>query len=170
MKWPNHCWLFCQTDIINGSCSLNSASKNTNQNDPSCFTRLTSSLEDDSTRWQKRPTAKSEGLSPPRDSLEVWATPHRRGWEWSQCGPERDHRKVRCKRRRSPPVSCCPSGSIRCPGSVCRYLIRSRVTFILILMILELLLFFLPLCPQVFNTLKLSAYEWIEESVSVWEI
>lgn len=40
--------------VSNGSRSSNSALRNDTQHDPSCFTLLTSSLEDDLTRQQKR--------------------------------------------------------------------------------------------------------------------
>ena len=109
--------------VSNGSCNLNPALQSNNQSVPSCFTRLTSSPEDDLTRRQRRPRATDD---PPRDSLAVWATPRRRGWEWSRCGRELGRRKVRC--RSSPPVSCCLSGSTRCPDSVCRCLESTRKT------------------------------------------
>lgn len=93
------------------------APRNNNQREPSHFTRLTSSPEEDVTRQQRR------RVVPPRDLLGVWATPRRRGWGWSRCGPERGRRRARCKS--SPPASCCPSGCSRCPGSVCRYLVST---------------------------------------------
>lgn len=129
MQW--HFWNcdFVKQALSNGSCSSNSALRNKNQHDPSCFTWLTRSLEDDLTRQQKKTEdqirdSKERARRCPRDLLEVWATLHHRGLAWSQCGPERDRRKVRWKS--SPPVSCYPSGSTHCPGSVCHYLRWTR--------------------------------------------
>lgn len=79
------------------------------------------------------------------DSPGVSVSPHRRGWEWSQCGPLHDHKTVHCTGR-SPPASCCLSGSIHCPGSVCHYLRRTdnkQVSFILFEMFEEFLSFVL---------------------------
>lgn len=59
-------------------------------------------------------------------SLGASETPHRRDSAWSQCGPQHGRRTGRCRRRRSPPVSCCPSGCSRCPDSACHCLKRKE--------------------------------------------
>lgn len=94
--------------------------RDNNQHDPSCSTRLTRPREERlDKKWRSIKSDKSSTAFL-WDVLEVWGTPHRRGSEWSQCGPERGRRRVRCKS--SPPASCCPSGCSHCPDSACHCL------------------------------------------------
>lgn len=62
--------IFVKQAVSNGSCSSNSALRNNNQHDPSCFTRLTSSLEDDLTRRQKRLRQRRGRCPPPETYLK----------------------------------------------------------------------------------------------------